>query len=502
MAGSSRSDIISVLKSEIADFEAKTQVNETGRIISINDGIVNIYGLNHAMYGELVEFETGVKGIVQNVERKTLGCVLLGSDHGLTEGSKVVRTKKRAGVGVGEKLLGRVVDALGAPIDGMGEIEYDDYYPIEREAAGVCNRKSVTVPLETGILSIDSMFPIGRGQRELIIGDRQTGKTSIALDTILNQKGKDMICVYVAIGQKASTVAKFVEDLKKHGAMDYTIVVTAMASDLAPLQYICPYAGTAMAEYFMDKGKDVLVVYDDLSKHAVAYRAMSLLLKRSPGREAYPGDVFYLHSRLLERSCRLDDAHGGGSITALPIIETQAGDVSAYIPTNVISITDGQIFLETELFHSGVMPAVNPGISVSRVGGAAQAKAMKKAAGSVRIDLAQYREMEIFTQFSSDLDEATTQQLKYGSGLMELLKQPLSSPLSLHEQVITLCAATHKAMMDVETKKMKKYQRDMLDYFDSAYPEIGREIEEKRQLPDELAEKIVKVAEEFADKSR
>ena len=502
MAGSSRSDIISVLKSEIADFDAKTQVNETGRIISINDGIVNIYGLNHAMYGELVEFETGVKGIVQNVERKTLGCVLLGSDHGLTEGSKVVRTKKRAGVGVGEKLLGRVVDALGAPIDGMGEIEYDDYYPIEREAAGVCNRKSVTVPLETGILSIDSMFPIGRGQRELIIGDRQTGKTSIALDTILNQKGKDMICVYVAIGQKASTVAKFVEDLKKHGAMDYTIVVTAMASDLAPLQYICPYAGTAMAEYFMDKGKDVLIVYDDLSKHAVAYRAMSLLLKRSPGREAYPGDVFYLHSRLLERSSRLNEKAGGGSITALPIIETQAGDLSAYIPTNVISITDGQIFLESDLFNSGMRPAVNVGLSVSRVGGAAQAKAMKKAAGSVRIDLAQYREMEIFTQFSSDLDEATTQQLKYGSGLMELLKQPLSSPLSLHEQVITLCAATHKAMMHVETKKMKKYQRDMLDYFDSAYPEIGREIEEKRQLPDELAEKIVKVAEEFADKSR
>ena len=502
MAGSSRSDIISVLKSEIADFEAKTQVNETGRIISINDGIVNIYGLNHAMYGELVEFETGVKGIVQNVERKTLGCVLLGSDHGLTEGSKVVRTKKRAGVGVGEKLLGRVVDALGAPIDGMGEIEYDDYYPIEREAAGVCDRKSVTVPLETGILSIDSMFPIGRGQRELIIGDRQTGKTSIALDTVLNQKGKDMICVYVAIGQKASTVAKFVEDLKKHGAMDYTIVVTAMASDLAPLQYICPYAGTAMAEYFMDKGKDVLIVYDDLSKHAVAYRAMSLLLKRSPGREAYPGDVFYLHSRLLERSSRLNEKAGGGSITALPIIETQAGDLSAYIPTNVISITDGQIFLESDLFNSGMRPAVNVGLSVSRVGGAAQAKAMKKAAGSVRIDLAQYREMEIFTQFSSDLDEATTQQLKYGSGLMELLKQPLSSPLSLHEQVITLCAATHKAMMHVETKKMKKYQRDMLDYFDSAYPEIGREIEEKRQLPDELAEKIVKVAEEFADKSR
>ena len=500
MAGSSRSDIISVLKSEIADFEAKTQVNETGRIISINDGIVNIYGLNHAMYGELVEFETGVKGIVQNVERKTLGCVLLGSDHGLTEGSKVVRTKKRAGVGVGEKLLGRVVDALGAPIDGMGEIEYDDYYPIEREAAGVCNRKSVTVPLETGILSIDSMFPIGRGQRELIIGDRQTGKTSIALDTILNQKGKDMICVYVAIGQKASTVAKFVEDLKKHGAMDYTIVVTAMASDLAPLQYICPYAGTAMAEYFMDKGKDVLIVYDDLSKHAVAYRAMSLLLKRSPGREAYPGDVFYLHSRLLERSCRLDDAHGGGSITALPIIETQAGDVSAYIPTNVISITDGQIFLESDLFNAGMRPAVNVGLSVSRVGGAAQTKAMKKASGSVRIDLAQAREMESFTQFSSDLDDATKNQLKYGSCLTELLKQPLGRPLSLHEQVITLCVATNKLMLDIDTKKIKEFQMDMLAFFDREHKEIGKAIDEKKVLDDELKEQILAAAKEFKER--
>ena len=498
MAGSSRSDIISVLKSEIADFEAKTQVNETGRIISINDGIVNIYGLNHAMYGELVEFETGVKGIVQNVERKTLGCVLLGSDHGLTEGSKVVRTKKRAGVGVGEKLLGRVVDALGAPIDGMGEIEYDDYYPIEREAAGVCNRKSVTVPLETGILSIDSMFPIGRGQRELIIGDRQTGKTSIALDTILNQKGKDMICVYVAIGQKASTVAKFVEDLKKHGAMDYTIVVTAMASDLAPLQYICPYAGTAMAEYFMDKGKDVLIVYDDLSKHAVAYRAMSLLLKRSPGREAYPGDVFYLHSRLLERSSRLSDALGGGSITALPIIETQAGDVSAYIPTNVISITDGQIFLETNLFNSGMRPAVNVGLSVSRVGGAAQTKAMKKASGSIRIDLAQYREMEVFTQFASDLDDATKAQLQHGKALMELLKQPLCHPLSMHEQVMTLVMANNGVFDEIPTKEVKKHQTELLEFMDLKHPEIGKQIEDKKEINDELVKNILEAVKEFA----
>ena len=379
----------------------------------------------------------------------------------------------------------------------MGEIEYDDYYPIEREAAGVCDRKSVTVPLETGILSIDSMFPIGRGQRELIIGDRQTGKTSIALDTILNQKGKDMICVYVAIGQKASTVAKFVEDLKKHGAMDYTIVVTAMASDLAPLQYICPYAGTAMAEYFMDKGKDVLIVYDDLSKHAVAYRAMSLLLKRSPGREAYPGDVFYLHSRLLERSCRLDDAHGGGSITALPIIETQAGDVSAYIPTNVISITDGQIFLETELFFSGVRPAVNVGLSVSRVGGAAQTKIVKKVSGNLRIDLAQFREMEVFTQFSSELDKTTQELLDHGHRLVEILKQPLYHPYSMHEEVIILCCAQHKLLLDVPVKEIRKFTLDMLSYFEANHIDIIAEINKKKVMTDELDAKIVAAAKEF-----
>ena len=500
MAGSSRSDIISVLKSEIADFEAKTQVNETGRIISINDGIVNIYGLNHAMYGELVEFETGVKGIVQNVERKTLGCVLLGSDHGLTEGSKVVRTKKRAGVGVGEKLLGRVVDALGAPIDGMGEIEYDDYYPIEREAAGVCNRKSVTVPLETGILSIDSMFPIGRGQRELIIGDRQTGKTSIALDTILNQKGKDMICVYVAIGQKASTVAKFVEDLKKHGAMDYTIVVTAMASDLAPLQYICPYAGTAMAEYFMDKGKDVLIVYDDLSKHAVAYRAMSLLLKRSPGREAYPGDVFYLHSRLLERSCRLDDAHGGGSITALPIIETQAGDVSAYIPTNVISITDGQIFLETELFHSGVRPAVNPGISVSRVGGNAQIKAMKKVSGTLKLEYSQFRELQSFSQFGSDLDKDTKERLAKGERIVEILKQGQNSPVAVENQVIIIYAVINNYLKDIPLEKVGDFERDLYKHMEEAHPDITASIREEKVLTPDNEEKLKAALKDFSEK--
>ena len=495
-------EIISILKEEIANYDEISKDKEVGTVVSVGDGIATIYGIDHAAYGEIVTFENGLKGMVQDIRQNSIGCILFGDDREIGEGTRVFRTGKSAGVPAGEGYIGRVVNALGAPIDGKGEIEAKEYRPIEYPAPSIVDRKSVTVPLETGILSIDSMFPIGRGQRELIIGDRQTGKTSIATDTILNQKGKDVICIYVAIGQKASTIAKLVSTFEKYGAMDYTTVFAATASDCAPLQYIAPYAGTALAEYFMYKGKDVLIVYDDLSKHAVAYRALSLLLERPPGREAYPGDVFYLHSRLLERSSRLSDEAGGGSITALPIIETQAGDVSAYIPTNVISITDGQIFLESDLFFSGMRPAVNVGLSVSRVGGAAQAKAMKKAAGSVRIDLAQYREMEIFTQFSSDLDEATTQQLKYGSGLMELLKQPLSSPLSLHEQVITLCAATHKAMMDVETKKMKKYQRDMLDYFDSAYPEIGREIEEKRQLPDELAEKIVKVAEEFADKSR
>ena len=495
-------EIISILKEEIKNYDEISKDQEVGTVISVGDGIATVYGIDHAMYGEVVTFENGLKGMVQDVRANSMGCILFGKDTGIKEGTKVARTGKQAGIPVGDKFIGRIVNALGEPIDGKGEIQAEEYRPIENPAPGIIDRKSVTVPLETGILSIDSMFPIGRGQRELIIGDRQTGKTSIATDTIINQKGKDVICIYVAIGQKASTVAKVVSNLEKYGAMEYTTVFSATASDCAPLQYIAPYAGTALAEYFMYQGKDVLIVYDDLSKHAVAYRALSLLLERSPGREAYPGDVFYLYSRLLERSSRLSEEAGGGSITALPIIETQAGDVSAYIPTNVISITDGQIFLESDLFNSGMRPAVNVGLSVSRVGGAAQAKAMKKAAGSVRIDLAQYREMEIFTQFSSDLDEATTQQLKYGSGLMELLKQPLSSPLSLHEQVITLCAATHKAMMHVETKKMKKYQRDMLDYFDSAYPEIGREIEEKRQLPDELAEKIVKVAEEFADKSR
>ena len=495
-------EIISILKEEIKNYDEISKDQEVGTVISVGDGIATVYGIDHAMYGEVVTFENGLKGMVQDVRANSMGCILFGKDTGIKEGTKVARTGKQAGIPVGDKFIGRIVNALGEPIDGKGEIQAEEYRPIENPAPGIIDRKSVTVPLETGILSIDSMFPIGRGQRELIIGDRQTGKTSIATDTIINQKGKDVICIYVAIGQKASTVAKVVSNLEKYGAMEYTTVFSATASDCAPLQYIAPYAGTALAEYFMYQGKDVLIVYDDLSKHAVAYRAMSLLLERSPGREAYPGDVFYLHSRLLERSSRLSEEAGGGSITALPIIETQAGDVSAYIPTNVISITDGQIFLESDLFFSGMRPAVNVGLSVSRVGGAAQTKAMKKASGSVRIDLAQYREMEVFTQFSSDLDEATTAQLKYGSCLMELLKQPLCSPLSLHQQVITLCVATHKLMVDVEKKEIKKYQKDLLEYFDNVYPEIGKEIETTKQLSDELVEKIVKAAEEFRDKSR
>ena len=495
-------EIISILKEEIKNYDEISKDQEVGTVISVGDGIATVYGIDHAMYGEVVTFENGLKGMVQDVRANSMGCILFGKDTGIKEGTKVARTGKQAGIPVGDKFIGRIVNALGEPIDGKGEIQAEEYRPIENPAPGIIDRKSVTVPLETGILSIDSMFPIGRGQRELIIGDRQTGKTSIATDTIINQKGKYVICIYVAIGQKASTVAKVVSNLEKYGAMEYTTVFSATASDCAPLQYIAPYAGTALAEYFMYQGKDVLIVYDDLSKHAVAYRALSLLLERSPGREAYPGDVFYLHSRLLERSSRLSEEAGGGSITALPIIETQAGDVSAYIPTNVISITDGQIFLESDLFFSGMRPAVNVGLSVSRVGGAAQTKAMKKASGSVRIDLAQYREMEVFTQFSSDLDEATTAQLKYGSCLMELLKQPLCIPLSLHQQVITLCVATHKLMVDVEKKEIKKYQKDLLEYFDNVYPEIGKEIETTKQLSDELVEKIVKAAEEFRDKSR
>ena len=500
MSSISSEDIISILKEEIENYDFDSRDKEVGKVIYVGDGIVTVYGIDNAMYGEIVVFENGVKGMVQDIRRTEIGCILFGRDTGIKEGTKVSRTGKRAGIPVGDTFVGRIVDALGAPIDGKGSIESTDYRPIENPAPSIVDRKSVNQPLQTGILSIDAMFPIGRGQRELIIGDRQTGKTSIAIDTILNQKGKDVICVYVAIGQKASTIAKVVNNLNKYDAMDYTIVVASTASDSAPLQYIAPYSGTAIAEYFMHKGKDVLIVYDDLSKHAVAYRTLSLLLGRSPGREAYPGDVFYLHSRLLERSSKLKDELGGGSITALPIIETQAGDVSAYIPTNVISITDGQIFLESDLFFSGMRPAVNVGLSVSRVGGAAQTKAMKKAAGSIRIDLAQYREMEVFTQFSSDLDENTKEQLQYGKGLMELLKQPLCNPLSMAEEVIILVAATNKVFLPVEVSEIKKKKLEMLEFFHSAHKDIVDEIEEKQVLTDELKDKIVAAAKEFIER--
>lgn len=499
MGAISAADIISIIQSEIEEFDWDESSRETGSVIWVGDGIATIYGIDHAMYGEIVVFDNGVKGMVQDIRQNEIGVILFGRDTGIKEGTKVVRTRKKAGIPVGEGFVGRIINALGEPIDGKGEIKEDDYRPIEEEAPGIVERKSVNTPMETGILSIDSMFPIGRGQRELIIGDRQTGKTSIATDTIINQKGKGVICIYVAIGQKASSVAKIVSTLTKHDAMDYSIAVSSTASDPASMQYIAPYAGTAMAEYFMHQGKDVLIVYDDLSKHAVAYRAISLLLERSPGREAYPGDVFYLHSRLLERSSRLSDELGGGSITALPIIETQAGDVSAYIPTNVISITDGQIFLESNLFFSGMRPAVNVGLSVSRVGGAAQTKAMKKASGSIRIDLAQYREMEVFTQFASDLDDMTKAQLQHGKALMELLKQPLCHPLSLHEQVETLCMANHGVFDKVETKNVKQYQNEILEYMDLKHPEIGREIEETKVLSDELTDKIIAAAKEFED---
>ena len=498
MGAISATDIISIIQGEIENINWDEQSRETGEVIWVGDGIVTVYGIDHAMYGEIVAFENGVKGMVQDVRQNEIGIILFGRDTGIKEGTKVVRTKKKAGIPVGDAFVGRVINALGEPIDGNGDVKEDDYRPIEQEAPGIIDRQSVDTPMETGILSIDSMFPIGRGQRELIIGDRQTGKTSIATDTIINQRGKDVICIYVAIGQKESTVAKIVNTLKKHDAMDYSIVVSSTASDPASLQYIAPYAGTAMAEYFMHKGKDVLIVYDDLSKHAVAYRAISLLLERSPGREAYPGDVFYLHSRLLERSSHLSDKLGGGSITALPIIETQAGDVSAYIPTNVISITDGQIFLESNLFNAGMRPAVNVGLSVSRVGGAAQTKAMKKASGSIRIDLAQYREMEVFTQFASDLDDATKAQLQHGKALMELLKQPLSHPLSMHEQVLTLCMATDGVFDKIPTRQVKQYQKDILDFMDLKHPEIGKEIEQTKALSDELRQKIKDAAAEFA----
>ena len=497
MGSISSEEIISILKTEIENYDMVSKDQEVGTVIWVGDGIATIYGIEHAMYGEIVIFENGVRGMVQDIKRDQVGCIIFGKDTEIKEGTKVTRTKKKAGIPVGDAYLGRIINALGAPIDGKGEIKADDYRAIEQEAPGIVDRQSVKQPMETGILAIDSMFPIGRGQRELIIGDRQTGKTSIAVDTILNQKGKDVVCIYVAIGQKASTVAKLVNTLTKNGAMDYSIVLSSTASESASLQYIAPYAGTALAEYFMYKGKDVLIVYDDLSKHAVAYRALSLLLERSPGREAYPGDVFYLHSRLLERSSKLNDELGGGSITALPIIETQAGDVSAYVPTNVISITDGQIFLESDLFNSGMRPAVNVGLSVSRVGGAAQTKAMKKASGTIRIDLAQYREMEVFTQFSSDLDDMTKEQLQYGKGLMELLKQPLCHPMSLADQVITLVAANKRLLLDVDIKQMKEFQGRLLDFFKIEHKDVVDAINEKKVLDDEITEKIVEAVKEF-----
>ena len=462
--GGSSQDIVSILQSSVDDFDLKAEKKEIGFVSSVGDGIVVINGLDHAMYGEVVVFDNGVRGMVQNIERNRIGVILFGDEEGIVEGSRAVRTNKMAGIPVGDAFLGRVVDALGNPIDGEGEIVTRDYRPIEQPAPGIIDRKTVNVPLQTGILAIDSMFPIGRGQRELIIGDRQTGKTSIAMDTILNQKGKNCLCIYVAIGQKESTIAALVENLKKHDAMSYTCVLAATAADPAPIQYIAPYAATSLAEYFMYEGKDVLIVYDDLSKHAVAYRALSLLLGRAPGREAYPGDVFYLHSRLLERSCRLSDELGGGSITALPIIETQDGDVSAYIPTNVISITDGQIFLESNLFFE------------------------------------QYREMAVFTQFSSDLDESTKTQLTQGAILMELLKQPLGRPLSLGEQVVTLVLALHKEFLDVDKKEVKSLQNRILQYFEEKEPEILRNIEISGMLADDLVEQIISVYHDFRKK--
>ena len=495
-------NVVPLLKKTLQDWIPDAMAQEVGAVISVGDGIATVSGLDHVTYGEVVSFSSGAKGMVQDLKRDEVGCILFGDDAEICEGSSVHRTGKTAGIPVGEEFIGRVVNALGEPIDGRGEIQAAAYSPIESPAPGIIDRQPVNTPMETGILAIDSMFPIGRGQRELIIGDRQTGKTAIALDTILNQKGKNVVCIYVAIGQKASSVAQLVETLKKHGAMEYSIVVSAFASDTAPLQYIAPYAGCALGEYFMDQGRDVLIVYDDLSKHAVAYRSLSLLLERSPGREAYPGDVFYLHSRLLERAAHLSDEKGGGSMTALPIVETQAGDVSAYIPTNIISITDGQIFLESDLFFAGQRPAVNVGLSVSRVGGDAQTKAMKSAAGTIRLDLAQYREIEVFTQFSSDLDEATRRQLVYGQGLMRLLRQPQYHPLKQHEQVILLVTALGHGLQEIPVQRINGYSRELLAYFEERAPELCREIDRTGKLSPEAKERILKLAGDFAQSEK
>ena len=493
-------EIISILKTEIENYDTACKDQEVGTVIWVGDGIATVYGIEHAMYGEIVIFENGVKGMVQDIKRDQVGCIIFGKDTEIKEGTKVTRTKKKAGIPVGDAFLGRIVNALGAPIDGKGEIKADDYRAIEQEAPGIVERQSVNQPMETGILAIDSMLPIGRGQRELIIGDRQTGKTSIAIDTILNQKGKDVICIYVAIGQKASTVAKLVNTLKKHGAMDYSIVLSSTASESASLQYIAPYAGVAMAEYFMLQGKDVLCVYDDLSKHAVAYRTMSLLLQRPTGREAYPGDVFYLHSRLLERACCLNKDYGGGSITALPIIETQAGDVSAYIPTNVISITDGQIFLESELFFSGVRPAVNPGISVSRVGGSAQIKAMKKVSGSLKLLYSQYRELQSFSQFGSDLDKDTKERLAQGERIVEVLKQGKTSPLDVEKQVVIIYAVVNNYLKNIRVEDIAEFEKDLFVYIDETHPDIFSSIRETGELTKENEQAIKDVLAEYSQK--
>ena len=496
-----KQDVLPMIRQAIEDFETVPKDEEVGTVLTVGDGIATISGLEDAEYGEILLFECGIKGMILDLKEDEIGCVIFGDESEITEGSMVRRTKKVAGIPVGEAFMGRVINALGEPVDGKGPITQEDYYPIENPAPGIIDRQPVNRPMETGLLSIDSMFPIGRGQRELIIGDRQTGKTAIALDTILNQKGKGVVCIYVAIGQKASSVAQLAENLRKHGAMDYTIIVNATASDSATLQYIAPYSGCAMGEFFMNHGKDVLIVYDDLSKHAVAYRTLSLLLERSPGREAYPGDVFYLHSRLLERSAHLSDALGGGSMTALPIVETQAGDVSAYIPTNIISITDGQIFLESDLFHSGQRPAVNVGLSVSRVGGAAQTKAMKKATGAIRLDLAQYREMEVFMQFSSDLDEATKKQLRYGQGLMRLLRQKQYNPYKQHEQVILLTAAMGHIFQDVPVDKIPQFSRGLLDSAASEIPDLCEKIDRTGETSEEERESLLGFAKRFLERN-
>lgn len=490
-------EISSVIKEQIKNYSTKLEVSDVGTVIQVADGIARIHGLQKAMQGELLEFPGEVYGMVLNLEEDNVGAVLLGDMGNISEGDTVKTTGRVVEVPVGDAMAGRVVNALGQPIDGKGPIETTKYRQIERVASGVISRKSVDTPLQTGIKAIDSMVPIGRGQRELIIGDRQTGKTAIAIDTIINQKGQGVKCIYVAIGQKASTVASIVSTLEEYGAMDYTTIVAATASELAPLQYIAPYSGCAIGEEWMEKGEDVLIVYDDLSKHATAYRTLSLLLKRPPGREAYPGDVFYLHSRLLERAARLSDKLGGGSLTALPIIETQAGDVSAYIPTNVISITDGQIYLETEMFNSGFRPAVNPGLSVSRVGGSAQIKAMKKIAGPIRIDLAQYRELASFAQFGSDLDADTKEKLAQGERIREILKQPQYKPMPVEYQVIIIYAATKKFLLDVEVDDIMEFEKRLFEFIDTKYPELPEGIRTEKQLTEDIEKLMVKVIEEF-----